>query len=286
MGLVTSEDGKGKIDNYKILTDIAGIEDEKGDMDFKVAGTKDGITAIQMDIKVTGLTRQILSDALEQAKKARLQILEVMAATIAEPRADMSKYAPRIEVISIDPEKIGDLIGPKGKHINAIIEQTGVEIDIEDDGLVSITSNEPEAMQQAKDWVNNMTRELQVGERFDGTVTRIMDFGAFVEMVPGKEGMVHISQFRDERVDKINDVVKVGDVIPVIVTEIDQMGRVNLSHKAALPGGNSTPAGGGDNDRHGRGSQRFNKQPAGSPRQSRPKGAASAGPFKGPRPPQ
>jgi polyribonucleotide nucleotidyltransferase len=144
----------------------------------------------------------------------------------------------------IPVEKIGDLIGPKGKHINAIIEQTGVEIDIEDDGLVSITSNDPAAMAKAKEWVHNMTREIKTGEKFSGRVTRIMDFGAFVELVPGMEGMVHISRFREERIDSIHDVVKVGDIIPVLVTEIDAMGRINLSHKAALPGGNANaPAG-------------------------------------------
>lgn len=259
MGLVS--DGS----NYKVLTDIAGIEDEKGDMDFKVAGTTDGITALQMDIKVEGLTREILSNALEQAKKARLFILDEMAKVIAEPRAEMSPYAPRIETLRVPVDKIGDLIGPKGKHINEIIEETGVEIDIADDGLVSIMSNESQAMQKALDWVKNMTREIQPGEKFEGKVTRIMDFGAFVELVPGMEGMVHISQFRDERVENIHDVVKVGDVIPVVVIEIDQMGRINLSHKAALPGGNSNPSGGADRK------SRPNKRPGG---------------FKGPRPPR
>ena len=236
MGLVTEQDDKGTITNYKVLTDIAGIEDERGDMDFKIAGTEDGITAIQMDIKVTGLTREILSHALQQAKDARLHILKTMNKAIDKPRAEMSPYAPRIEVIKIDIEKIGDLIGPKGKHINEIIEQTGVEIDIDDDGLVSITSNEAEAMEKAKDWVHNMTREIQPGERFEGKVVKIMNFGAFVELTPGVEGMVHISQFRDERIDKIDDVVKVGDIIPVVVIEIDDMGRINLSHKAAVTG--------------------------------------------------
>ncbi len=231
MGLVT--DGQG---NFKVLTDIAGIEDEKGDMDFKVAGTKDGITAMQMDIKVTGLNREILSNALEQARKARLHIMEAMNAVISEPNSEMSPYAPRIYTMRVPVEKIGDLIGPKGKHINEIIEQTGVEIDIEDDGLVSITSNDGEAMEKAKQWVLNMTREIAVGERFEGRVSRIMDFGAFVELLPNVDGMVHISQFRDERIDNINDVVKVGDSISVVVVEIDSMGRINLSYKAALPG--------------------------------------------------
>jgi polyribonucleotide nucleotidyltransferase len=231
MGLVT--DGAG---NFKVLTDIAGIEDEKGDMDFKVAGTQDGVTAIQMDIKVSGLSREILSKALSQAREARLFILKTMNQVIAEPRAELSKYAPRIETVKIDPEKIGELIGPKGKNINEIIEKTGVEIDIDDDGIVSITSTESEGMAQALEWVKNMTREIKVGEKFEGKVTRLMDFGAFVELVPGSEGLVHISQFRDERVNDIHDVVKVGDIIPVVVVEIDAMKRINLSHKAALPG--------------------------------------------------
>lgn len=265
MGLVS--DGE----KFQVLTDIAGIEDEKGDMDFKVAGTRDGITAIQMDIKLTGLTREILEQALEQARKARVHILDAMAAVIAEPRTDLSPYAPRIETMRIPVEKIGDLIGPKGKHINEIIEQTGVEIDIEDDGLVSITSNDPKAMEKAKEWVHNLTREIKAGERFEGRVTRIMDFGAFVELVPGVEGMVHISQFRDERIESIHSVVKVGDVIPVLVTEIDQMGRINLSHKAALPGGNANP---GQNERRG-------GRPGGDRR-----GGGKPGPFKGPRPPR
>lgn len=231
MGLMTNDQGQ-----YQILTDIAGIEDEQGDMDFKVAGSPDGITALQMDIKVTGLTRDILKKALDQARVARLSILEKMAAVIAEPRADLSPYAPRIHTVRVPVEKIGDLIGPKGKHINEIIEETGVEIDIDDDGLVSITTNDAQAMEKAKEWVHNMTREIKPGERFDGIVTRIMDFGAFVELVPNVEGMVHISQFRDERVDRIEDVVKVGQVLPVLVVEIDSMGRINLSHKAALTG--------------------------------------------------
>lgn len=263
MGLMT--DGKG---NYQVLTDIAGIEDEQGDMDFKVAGTRDGITAIQMDIKVTGLTRDILAKALDQAQQARLHILAAMDEVLSVPRSDMSPYAPRIEVIQIPVEKIGDLIGPKGKHINEIIEQTGVEIDIEDTGLVSITSNDAIAMQKAKDWVHNMTREMVPGEKFDGRVTRIMDFGAFVELVPGVEGMVHISQFSNNRVEKIEDVVKVGDIIPVVVVEIDSMGRINLSHKAALPGGSLEDA------------KRSRVKPNGRSGRPRP-----SGPFTGPKAP-
>lgn len=261
MGLMSDDDG-----NYSVLTDIAGLEDEKGDMDFKVAGTADGITAVQMDIKLNGLNRGILSDALSEAKKARLHILSAMNAVIDKPRADLSPYAPRIHIMRIPVEKIGDLIGPKGKHINEIIEETGVEIDIEDDGLVSITSNDPIAMAKAKEWVHNLTREIKAGEVFTGRVTRIMDFGAFVEIVPNVEGLVHISQFREERIDKVDDVVKVGDTLAVVVSEIDSMGRINLSHKATLPGGTTTPS--AQNER---------------PRNSRPHQGHG---FKGPRPPR
>jgi polyribonucleotide nucleotidyltransferase len=267
MGLVMESS-----ENYRVLTDIAGIEDEKGDMDFKVAGTRDGITALQMDIKVTGLTRDILKDALEQSRNARLTILDAMADVIAAPRADLSPYAPRIETIRIPVEKIGDLIGPKGKHINEIIEQTGVEIDIEDDGLVSITSTDSTAMAKAKEWVHNMTREIKPGERFEGKVTRLMDFGAFVELVPGIEGMVHISQFRKERVAKIHDVVKVGDIIPVIVVEIDHMGRINLSHLAAITGEMPDSKNGGFTRRSSAG----RRSAGGSRRDS----------FRGPKPPR
>lgn len=220
--------------NFKVITDIAGIEDEKGDMDFKVAGTADGITALQMDIKVNSLTREILAKALDQALQARLFILNEMNKVLAAPRAQMSPYAPRIHTVRVPIEKIGDLIGPKGKHINAIIEETGVDISIEDDGLVSITSNDPMAMEKAKQWVYNMTREIKVGERFEGRVVKIMDFGAFVELLPNVDGLVHISQFRDERVNKVDDIVKVGDMIPVVVVEIDSTGRISLSHKATL----------------------------------------------------
>lgn len=245
---------------YKIVTDIAGIEDEQGDMDLKVAGTSQGITAVQMDIKLGGITLAMLRDGLTAGKQARADILAEMAKVLAEPRKEMSKYAPRIVTMRVPVEKIGDLIGPKGKHINEIIEQTGVEIDIEDDGLVSITSNDPEMMEKAKDWVHNMTREIQPGERFEGKVTRIMDFGAFVELTPNVEGMVHISQFKEERVNDIHDVVKVGDIIPVLVVEIDSMGRINLSHKAAITGKIDPP------------------QPRG--------GRRGGGPFRGPRPPR
>jgi polyribonucleotide nucleotidyltransferase len=227
MGLMS--DGKGI---YKVITDIAGLEDEKGDMDFKVAGTATGVTALQMDIKVNGLNREILSDALEQAKQARLHILEQMNAVISAPRAELSKYAPRIHTMRISVEKIGDLIGPKGKNINEIIEQTGANISVEDDGLVSIVTNDGDAMEKAKKMVSDLTRVIKAGDTFEGKVVKIMDFGAFVQLLPNVDGLVHISQFQDERVDDVNDIVKVGDILPVVVLEVDTIGRINLSHKA------------------------------------------------------
>ena len=228
MGLMS--DGKT---TYKVITDIAGMEDEKGDMDFKVAGTEIGITALQMDIKVTGLTRDILSRALEQARDARIHILGEMNKVLDKPRAELSKYAPRIHTMRISVEKIGDLIGPKGKNINEIIDQTGASISVEDDGLVSIVTNDGNAMELAKKMVHDLTREIKAGDRFEGKVVRIMDFGAFVQLLPNVDGLVHISQFRDERVESVSDVVQIGDVISVVVLEVDALGRINLSHKAA-----------------------------------------------------
>lgn len=232
MGLVTDETKKGRAS--VILTDIAGMEDEGGDMDFKVAGTKQGITAVQMDTKISGLTPDIIHETLEAAKKARLHILERMNTAISSAREDLSPYAPRIVTIQINPEKIGDLIGPRGKHINEIIEQTSVEIDVEDDGLVTITGKTTEALEKAREWVQNLTRELQPGEKFAGRVTRLMKFGAFVEVLPGTEGLVHISELSEQHIRRVEDVVKVGDIIPVIVSEIDEQGRLNLSHKRAI----------------------------------------------------
>jgi len=231
MGLVMGQDG-----GYKILSDIQGIEDGNGHMDFKVAGTKDGITALQLDIKVKGLTVEILKDALAQAFTGRLFILEKMLAAIAEPRAEMSPYAPRITSFHINPEKIREVIGPGGKIINAIIADTGVKIDIEDDGLVMVTSTNQEASKKAVDWIKNLVREVQAGEEFDGKITRILDFGAFAEILPGQEGMIHISELENYRVEKVTDVVKVGDVVPVKVIKIDELGRINLSRRARLPG--------------------------------------------------
>ncbi|MEP7162618.1 MAG: polyribonucleotide nucleotidyltransferase [Candidatus Moraniibacteriota bacterium] len=228
MGVITGADGR-----YKILSDIQGLEDHYGDMDFKVAGTKDGITAMQMDVKIDGLTPDMLAKAIEQAKKSRLFIMEKMLATIPEPRKTMSPYAPRIITLHINPEKIRDVIGPGGKIINQIIDETGVAIDIEDDGSVFVTSADETSAQKAVEWINNITREVKPGELFQGRITRIMNFGAFAEVLPNQEGLIHISELADYRVEKVEDIVQVGDIISVVVKEIDSQGRINLSHKAA-----------------------------------------------------
>lgn len=228
MGLVKHED------QIRILTDIQGLEDYLGDMDFKVAGTRDGITAIQMDIKISGITREVLQQALEQARKGRLFILDKMLAVIDKPRAELSPYAPRMLTFEIDPEKIRDVIGPGGKTIRKIIEETGVDIDIEDDGRVFITSVDSAAGEKAKAIIDRLTSDVEVGKTYLGKVVRLMNFGAFVEILPGKEGLVHISQLAKERVARVEDVVQVGDEILVKVIEIDKLGRINLSRKALL----------------------------------------------------
>ena len=231
---------------YAILTDIQGLEDALGEMDFKVAGTKKGITAIQMDIKVQGVTIDIMREAMAQARTSRHAIIDKLAETIAEPRAELSAYAPRMIVVKIDPAKIKDVIGPGGKVINKIIADTGVEkIDIEDDGSVFITSLDGASGDKAKEIVENLTREIIVGNTYRGTVTRIINIGAFVQILPGKEGLVHISQLAPTRVERVEDVVKLGDEVMVKVMEIDGQGRVNLSRKALLggvsPNGDSAP---------------------------------------------
>lgn len=236
MGLMLEMDEAKSTEDkdYKILTDVQGEEDHFGDMDFKVAGTKDGITAIQMDIKIRGITERIAKEALAQARIARLEILEKMLQTIPEPRKDISPFAPRIYTLKINPEKIGDVIGPGGKIINEIIDACNVTIDIEDSGEIYITAEKKESAERAVEWIKNLTHEVAVGEIFQkATVKRILDFGAFVEFLPGQEGMVHISQLDDKRVDKVTDVLKIGDVIPVKVIAIDEQGRINLSLKQA-----------------------------------------------------
>ena len=243
-----------KGEEYAILSDIQGLEDALGEMDFKVAGTKKGITAVQMDIKVTGITTDIMREAMDDAKKARFFIIDKLVETIAKPNEQLSPYAPRMIVIKINPAKIKDVIGPGGKIINKIIQETGVEkIDIEDDGTVFITALDGESGDAAKAYVENITKEIAVGETYEGTVTRVIAIGAFVQILPGKEGLVHISQLAPERVGRVEDVVNVGDKIKVKVMEIDGQGRVNLSRKALMPGGEGGGFSGGGDRGRGRG---------------------------------
>lgn len=221
-------------DHTAILTDIQGLEDHLGDMDFKVAGTRKGITALQMDIKIEGIDKSIMETALAQAQKARYQILGVLEEAIAEPRKELSPYAPRIITLQIDPEKIRDVIGKGGKTINAIIDQTGASIDTDDDGLITIMSEDGPSGLRTKEIIENIVRDVQVGDIYEGTVVRILKFGAFVDLGFGKEGMVHISKLENRRVAQVEDVVQIGDKIKVKVIEIDDQGRINLSRKALL----------------------------------------------------
>ncbi len=231
IGVASREDQN----QWRVITDIQDLEDGDGGMDFKVAGTREGITAIQMDTKTKGLPLEVVKEAFAQAYEARMKVLDVVQAVLSEPRAELSQYAPRIDTMHIHPDQIREVIGPGGKMINEIIDATGVEIDIEDDGSVYITSLTAEGMEKAKQMILDLTREVEVGEVFTGKVTRIMDFGAFVEILPGKEGMVHVSELAPYRVNKVTDVVNVGDEVTVKVYEIDPMGRINLSIKRANP---------------------------------------------------
>lgn len=231
MGMASDE----KAGKFRVITDLQDLEDGAGGMDFKIAGTRTGITAIQMDTKTHGIPLSTVNETLTQALKARMQVLDVIEKEIPAPRAELSQWAPRIESFRIDPDRIRDVIGPGGKMINEIIDACKVEIDIEDDGLVMITSTNPEGMKKAVDWVKQLTRKVAVGEIFTGPVTRLMDFGAFVEILPKQEGLVHISEMAQGRVEKVGDVVKVGDMVTVKVYEIDSMGRLNLSMKRADP---------------------------------------------------
>ncbi|AXI09125.1 polyribonucleotide nucleotidyltransferase [Oceanobacillus zhaokaii] len=228
MGLVKTGD------DYTILTDIQGMEDALGDMDFKVAGTAKGVTALQMDIKIEGLSNEILSEALAQAKKGRMQILDSMLATINQPKSELSEYAPKILTMEINPDKIRDVIGPGGKQINKIIDETGVKIDIEQDGKVFISSTNASMNKEAQKIIEDIVREVEVGQMYLGTVKRIEKFGAFVELFKGKDGLVHISELAEERTNKVEDAVSIGDQIMVKVKEIDRQGRINLSRKAVL----------------------------------------------------
>jgi polyribonucleotide nucleotidyltransferase len=240
---------------HAVLTDIQGMEDSLGEMDFKVAGTVDGITAIQMDIKVDGITIDIMREALAQAKKARLSIIDKLKETLPAARTEMSAFAPRMIVLTIPPDKIKDVIGPGGKVINKIIADTGVKMDIENDGHVYISAPDGVAAEKAKAMVESLTKSVQVGETYLGTVTRLMNFGAFVAILPGKEGLVHISQLAPQRVERVEDVVKIGDQIMVKVVEIDSQGRINLSRKAVL---------GGASDENGAAPAPRSEEPAGA----------------------
>jgi polyribonucleotide nucleotidyltransferase len=220
-------------DEYAVLSDIMGDEDHLGDMDFKVAGSEDGITALQMDIKIDGITPEIMSKALQQARAGRLHILAKMAEVLASPRQQMSDFAPRIISFSIDPSKIRDVIGKGGATIRALTEETGASIDITDDGVVKIASVDREAGDEARRRIEMITAEVEVGKIYEGRVARLMDFGAFVTVLPGKDGLVHISQISDEHVEKVSDKLAEGDVVRVKVLEIDRQGRVRLSMKAA-----------------------------------------------------
>jgi polyribonucleotide nucleotidyltransferase len=261
MGLIM----KGK--DYAILTDIQGLEDALGEMDFKVAGTTDGITAIQMDIKVAGITTEIMRKALAEAKKSRLFIIGKLKETIAQPRTELSEFAPRMIVVNINPDKIKDVIGPGGKVINKIVADTGVKIDIENDGRVFIAGANAAGAEKAKQMVEALTREVKAGETYLGTVTRLMNFGAFVAILPGKEGLVHISQLAPQRVERVEDVVKIGDQIMVKVIEIDSQGRINLSRKALLGGGE------GDSS-NGAPAPARDREPVGGGRNGAPRGDA------------
>ncbi len=261
MGLITEGD------RYAILTDIIGMEDHLGDMDFKVAGTRHGITALQMDLKVQGLSEQILREALAQAREARLFILGKMAETISAPRPELSPYAPRITVVKIHPDKIGTLIGPGGKMVRKIQEETGVKIDIEDDGSVFVSSTNGPGAERAVEMIEELTSEVELGKIYNGKVVRTTDFGAFVEILPGKEGMVHISQLADYRAPSVEDVVRVGDEVQVMVIGIDDQGKIRLSRSAVLEGLTLEEA------------QERDRRPGSAPRRSGPGER-----FNGPRP--
>ncbi len=273
MGLITGPDGDART---AILTDIQGIEDAMGDMDFKVAGTREGVTALQMDIKIQGLSREIMRQALAQAREARLRVLDVMARAIPEPRKTLSPFAPRIFTIHINPEKIREVIGPGGKVINKITAETGVKIDVQQDGRVLIASANEDAAARAQRMIEEIVKEAKPGEVYKGRVTRLMNFGAFVEIFPGKEGLVHISELAPQRVQRVEDVVKVGDEIDVRVKEIDNLGRVNLTRRGLMPGyedgagdgsrGEAAPAERGERpDRGARGERRRHRGPRRKP---------------------
>jgi len=222
-------------DTFTVLTDIQGLEDHLGDMDFKVAGTRKGITAIQMDIKIEGITREIMEIALRQALEGRMFIIDKMESVISEPRPEVAENAPKIELMKIEPSKIAGLIGPAGKVIKAIIEETGGSIDIEDDGSVAIFGKDPEMMKKAIELVKRQTQSVELNAIYEGKVTKLMKFGAFVEVLPGKEGLLHISEISDKRVGKVEDVLKEGQIVKVKVITLEDENKFNLSMKALIP---------------------------------------------------
>ncbi len=284
IGLVAEENG-----NYATLTDIQGMEDHAGDMDFKVAGTRDGITAIQLDIKIRSLSFEIIEAALKQAEEGRMFLLDRMNETIGTPRDDVSQYAPRMTRISVPVDKIGLVIGPGGKTIRGIVDETGATVDVEDDGTITIGATDGEAAKKAVAMIENLTREAKVGEIYTGKVVRIMDFGAFVEILPGKDGMVHISELSNEHVPTVEGLVKLGEEITVMVQDVDPTGRIRLSRRALLEGsegGGSRPAGESGGDRRPGGYRQGNGRPGGGQqggyRQGdRPQGGGRGGPGRG-----
>jgi len=230
MGLMKQDD------RYQVLTDIEGLEDHIGDMDFKVAGTRKGVTALQMDIKIGGISYELMEEALGQAREARLQILDVMSDAISEPREDLSPYAPRMTIMQVDPSKLGAVIGSGGETVRSIEEECDVSVDIEDDGTIYIAATSGPCAEKAQAMIEALTEEPEVGQIYTGRVVRTTDFGAFVEILPRTDGMVHISQLSNEYVDNVEDVVQVGDEIMVMVTNIDREGKIRLSRQAVLEG--------------------------------------------------
>jgi polyribonucleotide nucleotidyltransferase len=272
MGLISDGPLTKATTRIAILSDILGDEDHLGDMDFKVCGTKKGITAIQMDIKISGLSRDVLAKALEQAREGRTFILDKMLATLDQPRTELSKWAPRITQIKVKPDQIRLIIGPGGKTIKGIIDQTGVAIDVEDDGTVNVASADSDAVRKALDIIKGLTTEPEVGAVYKGTVSRIVDFGAFIEIMPGTDGLLHVSEIAHHRVEKVTDELKEGDVVEVKVISMDRDGKIRLTRRELLPlpageegerakqriqqareGGGPPPRGGRDRERGGGG---------------------------------
>jgi len=288
-GLVTEFDSAGTMVRYNMLTDIIGSEDHFGDMDWKLCGTRDGITGFQLDLKLPGIPLSLMNEAIYRTRDARMKVLDVMDACLSGPKAEMSKYAPRIETLKINPEKIGMLIGPGGKNIKAIVAETGCEINVEDDGTVHIYSNNPDGMARAQQIIGGMFAEIEVGAVYQGRVVTIKEFGCFVEVMPGKDGMVHISEFADFRVNRMEDVTKVGDVIWVKCIGVDEKGRVKLSRKAAmkdrgeaaLATDGSTPP--QSDDRGGRGGDRGGRGDRGDRGDRGPRGGGDRGGDRGDR---